>query len=138
MTDMRGPLFLLVDGLGDLMASSKVPEPSLGGPRDSGELAAEAGQLRSENQQLRQALATHAVVDQAVGVVVALGRVSADDGIAVLREVSRRTSTALSEVAEYLLGFARGASLPDALLVATRSAIARRTPGAGPAEGPGG
>ncbi|WP_333775375.1 ANTAR domain-containing protein [Streptomyces sp. IBSBF 3136] len=53
---------------------------------------AELEQLRTENRQLHQALASHAVIDQAIGVLVVLGQISPADGSRVLREVSQHTS----------------------------------------------
>lgn len=41
-------------------------------------------ELRAEVDQLKEAVTSHAAVDQAIGMVVALGRVSPDQGWAVL------------------------------------------------------
>ncbi|MFG3105105.1 ANTAR domain-containing protein [Streptomyces sp. NPDC048182] len=89
--------------------------------------AAEVEALRAENGQLRRALASHALVDQAIGVLVALGRISPDDGFAVLRETSQRVNVKLSVVADHVLKHAQGAVLPDVMLGALRAALARHT-----------
>ncbi|MGY0488117.1 ANTAR domain-containing protein [Streptomyces sp. WG-D5] len=78
-------------------------------------LAEENARLRTEVAQLKQALTSHAVIDQAIGVVVVLGEVSPDEAWRVLREVSQRTNVKLRLVAEHVLAFAQGhAELPEA------------------------
>ncbi|CAM5673745.1 ANTAR domain-containing protein OS=Streptomyces chartreusis OX=1969 GN=CP983_41160 PE=4 SV=1 [Streptomyces chartreusis] len=51
-------------------------------------------ELEEEVDQLKEAVVSHAVVDQAIGMVVALGRVAPDEGWAVLKEVSQHTHQA--------------------------------------------
>ncbi|MFD7130575.1 ANTAR domain-containing protein [Streptomyces sp. NPDC059894] len=85
--------------------------------------------MQTENRQLRQALASHAVVDQAIGVLTVLGQVSPADGFTVLREVSQHTNIKLSAVAEYLLKHAQGAALPDVLVGELHAALARHATG---------
>ncbi|MFJ6000456.1 ANTAR domain-containing protein [Streptomyces sp. NPDC092370] len=88
--------------------------------------------LRTENRQLRQALASLAVVDQAIGVLVVLGHVHPDDGFTVLRDISQHTNTKLSTVAEHVLKHAQGAALPDLLAGELHAALTRHSPrGAG-------
>ncbi|MEU9438976.1 ANTAR domain-containing protein [Streptomyces sp. NPDC048252] len=53
--------------------------------------------LRVENRQLRQARASHAVVDQAIGVLTVLGQLPPCDGFTVLREVSQHTNIKLAK-----------------------------------------
>ncbi|MGW7049017.1 ANTAR domain-containing protein [Streptomyces avermitilis] len=60
-------------------------------------------ELEEEIGQLKEAVTSHAVVDQAIGVLVALGRVTPDQGWAVLREVSQHTNIKLRYVAEMIL-----------------------------------
>ncbi|MEU0965977.1 ANTAR domain-containing protein [Streptomyces sp. NPDC005917] len=76
-------------------------------------LAAEHEQLLTENAQLRQAVTSHAVIDQAIGAVVAYGRIPPEEAWRVLRDVSQRTNTKLRTVAEHVLKYAQGASVPD-------------------------
>ncbi|EFL37629.1 ANTAR domain-containing protein [Streptomyces griseoflavus Tu4000] len=52
------------------------------------------------------------MVDQAIGMVVALGRVSPDQGWTVLREVSQRTNIKLRSVADMILVWGRTGRLP--------------------------
>ncbi|MFJ6837388.1 ANTAR domain-containing protein [Streptomyces sp. NPDC091209] len=74
---------------------------SAGGPRIP------QGELRDENAQLREALGSHAVVDQASGVLLAVGQLRPDRGRHVLRKVSQRTGIKLRHVAELLIEWAR-------------------------------
>src|SRR4051812_50218118 len=65
------------------------------------ELTEELERLRAENRQLQQALASHAVVDQAIGVLTVLGQIPPADGFTVLREISQHTNIKLTQVAEH-------------------------------------
>ncbi|MEV6002804.1 ANTAR domain-containing protein [Streptomyces griseomycini] len=114
------------------MASSTHPHPHPA-PAPVAEPAAELDRLRAENRQLRQALTSHAVVDQAIGALTVLGRVEPGQGFTVLREISQHTNIKLSVVAEQILKHARGAALPDLLLGELRAALARQ--GTGPYPG---
>ncbi|MDQ1035346.1 hypothetical protein QFZ75_001762 [Streptomyces sp. V3I8] len=70
-------------------------------------------ELREENAQLQRAVHSHAVVDQAIGVVVAVGRLTPEQGWHVLREVSQHTNIKLRHVAEYLVAWAHTQELPE-------------------------
>jgi hypothetical protein len=52
-------------------------------------------ELQEEVEQLKEAVASHAVVDQAIGMMVALGRVTPDQGWVVLKDVSQHTNIKL-------------------------------------------
>ncbi len=52
---------------------------------------------------MRRAVVSHAVIDQAIGVVLVYGGVRPDTGWEILKEVSQHTNTKLREVAEYLV-----------------------------------
>ncbi|MDX2682824.1 ANTAR domain-containing protein [Streptomyces sp. NY05-11A] len=69
--------------------------------------------LEAEIAQLKEAIASHAVVDQAIGVVVALGRMSPDEGWLVLRELSQHTNVKLRSVADLILIWGRGGEMPE-------------------------
>ncbi|CAL9359608.1 hypothetical protein SUDANB176_00646 [Streptomyces sp. enrichment culture] len=69
-------------------------------------------QLEEEVQQLKDAVVSHAVVDQAIGMIVAIGRVSPDQGWTVLKEVSQHTNIKLRNVAEMILVWGRTGLLP--------------------------
>ncbi|MFE2827011.1 ANTAR domain-containing protein [Streptomyces sp. NPDC059271] len=69
--------------------------------------------LQGENAQLQHAVRSHAVVDQAIGVLLAVGRLTPDEGWNVLREVSQRKNIKLHHLAELIIGWARTRSLCD-------------------------
>lgn len=79
----------------------------------STDLAAEYERLMTENQQLRRAMSSHAVIDQAIGAVVVLGRIAPEEAWRALRDVSQRTNTKLRAVAEHILEYAQGGPLPE-------------------------
>jgi hypothetical protein len=58
--------------------------------------------LSADYQQLHQAVVSHAVAGQAIGVLTVVGQVAPWDGFTVLREVSQHTNTKLSAVAEHI------------------------------------
>lgn len=82
-------------------------------PRDPGDETARILQLQQEVDQLKEAVASHAVVDQAIGVIVALGRVSPDEGWVILREVSQHTNIKLRNVSELILIWGRSGEMPE-------------------------
>jgi hypothetical protein len=91
-----------------MTTSSRVPRTLPGGTRN-----ATVARLEQENTQLRHAVDSHAVVDQALGVLIAVHRIPPDAGFEVLREVSQHTNIKLHMVAEALIGWALGQSLPE-------------------------
>ncbi|MCX5001024.1 ANTAR domain-containing protein [Streptomyces sp. NBC_00638] len=68
-------------------------------------------ELQGENAQLHEAMRSHAVVDQAIGVVLAVGQLTPEQGWDVLREVSQRTNIKLRHVAELVIDWARTGKL---------------------------
>ncbi|WUG05368.1 ANTAR domain-containing protein [Streptomyces sp. NBC_00467] len=88
---------------------------------------AEAAALREEVDQLRQALASRgAVIDQAVGIVMALGRLPADEAWHVLREVTQRTNSKLHLVAQLLTAWAESGELHVSIRIALEEAVRGR------------
>ena len=81
-------------------------------PASAEEPATELEHVREENRQLRQALASHRHLDQAIGALSVLGQISPREGFSVLREISQSTNTELIEVAEQVLKHAQGTVLP--------------------------
>ncbi|WP_328747048.1 ANTAR domain-containing protein [Streptomyces sp. NBC_00285] len=81
--------------------------------------------LRTEVEQLRQAIATRPVIDQARGVLMATHACSSDEAWHVLREASQLSNTKLREVAAVVTAGAEGSGpLPSpALRRALRTAI---------------
>ncbi|WP_420032333.1 ANTAR domain-containing protein [Streptomyces sp. cg28] len=91
--------------------------------------------LQDEVRQLQQAIVSHSVVDQAIGVVIALGGLTPEQGWSVLREVSQHTNTKLREIAERIVAWTAGGELPDSARQALDAALLRARD---PAEGDGG
>jgi hypothetical protein len=85
----------------DVQQSVPQPWPPVGG------CGAEVERLRRENAQLQEALDSHAVVDQAIGVLIGLGPMSACDGWDVLREISQHTNIKVRAVAEAVIDWAQ-------------------------------
>lgn len=88
------------------------------------ELVERIEELQEEIAQLRQALVSHAVVDQAIGVVIALSGLRPDQGWEVLKAVSQRTNTKLRDVAQHVVRWPDLGSLPAELRPALRIALA--------------
>ncbi|GAA2584980.1 MULTISPECIES: ANTAR domain-containing protein [Streptomyces] len=90
--------------------------------------------LQEEVRQLKEAVVSHAVVDQAIGVVVALGGVTPDEGWIVLKEVSQHTNIKLRSVAETMLIWGRTGVMPPEIRTALEDRLGRPAT-AGPALG---
>ncbi|KPI15232.1 ANTAR domain protein [Actinobacteria bacterium OK006] len=97
------------------------------------EMVEEIIELREVVDQLKEAVTSHAMVDQAIGIVVALGRVTPDEGWAVLREVSQLTNIKLRNIAELVLIWGRNGDLPSDIRVPLEEALDKY----GPTEIPG-
>lgn len=106
------------------MTTSRVSRPSLDGTRDD----ATNARLEQENAQLRHAVDSHATVDQAIGVLTAIHQLPPGAGFDVLREVSQHTNTKLHTVAETVIAWALGQSLPEPVAGAGRGRAAALTP----------
>ncbi|GHH86359.1 ANTAR domain-containing protein [Streptomyces sulfonofaciens] len=65
--------------------------------------AARIRQLEDEVTQLHQAIDSHATIDQALGVLVAVGHVSPAEAWDVLRKTSMHTNIKLRHVAELIV-----------------------------------
>jgi hypothetical protein len=85
-------------------------------------------QLQEEVDQLKEAVASHAVVDQAIGMVVALGRVTPDQGWEVLKDVSQHTNIKLRNVAELILIWGRAGEMPPEICAELEEALDRYGP----------
>ncbi|GHA17590.1 ANTAR domain-containing protein [Streptomyces echinoruber] len=90
-------------------------------------------QLQQEISQLKEAVTSHAVVDQAIGMVVALGRVSPDEGWLILKDVSQHLNIKLRNVAEMILLWGRTGEMPEKIRAELEDALDRH----GPAQIPG-
>ncbi|WP_411151807.1 ANTAR domain-containing protein [Streptomyces sp. A30] len=85
-------------------------------------------ELQAEIDQLKEAVASHAVVDQAIGMVVALGRVTPDQGWEVLKDVSQHTNIKLRNVAELILLWGRAGEMPPEIRAELEEALDRYGP----------
>ncbi|MFH8441741.1 ANTAR domain-containing protein [Streptomyces sp. NPDC018026] len=81
--------------------------------------------LQEQVRQLKEAVVSHAVVDQAIGVVIALGGVTPDEGWLVLKEVSQHTNIKLRNVAEAVLIWGRTGVIPTEILAALEDRLGR-------------
>ncbi|MGW1047501.1 ANTAR domain-containing protein [Streptomyces sp. NPDC002547] len=61
--------------------------------------------LRGKVTQLEQAVGSHAVIDQAIGVIVAVGRLTPAEAWDLLRETSMCTNIKLRHVAELVIAW---------------------------------
>ncbi|MFJ3671026.1 ANTAR domain-containing protein [Streptomyces sp. NPDC090106] len=95
------------------------------GPSDDADRIFE---LQEEVEQLKEAVASHAVVDQAIGMMVALGRVSPDQGWVVLKDVSQHTNVKLRNVAELILIWGRDGEIPPEISAELEAALDRHGP----------
>lgn len=68
-------------------------------------------ELEETAAQLRQAMVSHAVIDQAIGVVVALGHLTPAEAWDALRETSMCTNIKLRQVAEQVVAWGRTGAL---------------------------
>ncbi|WP_062645890.1 ANTAR domain-containing protein [Streptomyces maremycinicus] len=107
-------------------------------PRGTPDETARIFALQEEIDQLKEAIASHAVVDQAIGVVVALGRMTPDEGWVVLRELSQHTNIKLRNVAELILVWGRLGDMPEEIRAELEDLLDRhgptQIPGAPPLE----
>ncbi|WP_435228585.1 ANTAR domain-containing protein [Streptomyces sp. Tue6028] len=73
-------------------------------------------------------MTSHAVVDQAIGMVVALGWVTPDQAWTVLQDVPQHTNIKLRHVAELILLWARNGVMPADIRVELEGALDRYGP----------
>ncbi|OIK07614.1 ANTAR domain-containing protein [Streptomyces monashensis] len=84
--------------------------------------------LEEQILQLKEAVTSHAVVDQGMGMVVALGRVSPDEAWVVLKEVSQHTNIKLRNVADMILIWGRTGEMPADIRAELEDALDRHGP----------
>ncbi|MFI9808465.1 ANTAR domain-containing protein [Streptomyces sp. NPDC052301] len=80
--------------------------------------------LQEEVAQLRRALTSHALVDQAIGVLITVGGLRPEQGWDVLKHVSQHTNTKLREVARCLVQWPASRQLPEVIREALPAAMA--------------
>ncbi|MEU3842535.1 ANTAR domain-containing protein [Streptomyces sp. NPDC028635] len=97
-------------------------------PRDPDDETGRLFELQEEVDQLKEAVTSHAVVDQAIGMIVALGRMTPDQGWQVLKEVSQHTNIKLRNVAELIVIWARTGEMPPQIRAELEDAMDRHGP----------
>ncbi|MEW1569562.1 ANTAR domain-containing protein [Streptomyces sp. NPDC093509] len=97
-------------------------------PVASQAVAHHVAELREENAQLQQAVHSHAVVDQAIGVLLVVGKLSPDQGWNVLRAVSQHTNIKLRHVSELIVEWARTGNLCTDIRTELDKQLASHTP----------
>jgi hypothetical protein len=85
--------------------------------------------LQDEVGPLQQALLSHAVIDQATGIVMALGRIRPDQAWSVLQEVSQHTHLTVRCLAEALTSWAYTGEIDLTIRLALEQALRRQAPG---------
>ncbi|MFE2537119.1 ANTAR domain-containing protein [Streptomyces sp. NPDC059371] len=85
-------------------------------------------------EEISHAVDSHATVDRAIGVLIAVHGLSPTAGLEVLREVSQHTDIELHSVAETLMAWALGQSLPEPVRQELDAAKQRRIPEDAPEE----
>lgn len=81
--------------------------------------------LQQEIEQLRQAITSRPVIDQARGILMAVHSCTSDQAWDILRDASQRSNTKLRTVAEAITTSVDGPTPPEELRTALRGAIAR-------------
>jgi len=92
-----------------LQPRNGTPHPTVPGGRDE-----EIARLEAHVAQLLQAVDSHAVIDQAIGVLICLHQISPDTGLTVLRTASQLANTKLHSVAEAITTWAHTHQSPPA------------------------
>jgi hypothetical protein len=88
----------------------------------------DADNPHAELEQLRQAMETRPVIDQAHGVLMAAYRCTPHDAWNVLVAVSQHTNIKLHKVATALVETTQGSPLPEPLSSALRAALKTASP----------
>ncbi|GGU97020.1 hypothetical protein GCM10010260_35910 [Streptomyces filipinensis] len=81
--------------------------------------------LQEEVAQLRRAVASHALVDQAIGVVITAAGLRPEQGWEVLKQVSQHTNVKLRDVARWVVLWPSSGRFPDDIRRALSAAVAR-------------
>ncbi|MDG4856865.1 ANTAR domain-containing protein [Streptomyces sp. T-3] len=108
------------------IAPHEVQRPSTTVPAaGTATLLAEVVELRAAKDQLTQALASRAVIDQARGMVMALAPCSGERAWGLLVDISQHCNVKLREVAAALVATAEGEQLPEQMRRELRHALRR-------------
>ncbi|GGS21428.1 hypothetical protein GCM10010252_70770 [Streptomyces aureoverticillatus] len=100
-------------------------------PPDSPAVAAkeeEISALREEVGQLKQAVRSHAAVDQAIGALAAISNIRPEQAWDVLTEVSQHTNVKLRLIAEQVVEWTCDGELSEEVRSALQASLARQEP----------
>jgi len=100
--------------------------PQKKGPRNP---TSRGNRQEGVGEEISHAVDSHATVERAIGVLIAVHGISPTAGLEVLREVSQHTDIKLHSVAEAVMGWALGQPLPEPARQELNAAVQRRTPG---------
>ncbi|MFF9121705.1 ANTAR domain-containing response regulator [Streptomyces sp. NPDC014889] len=126
-----------LDGADPPRPSAGAADPERPAPQGASAVALERMerllQLETEVDQLRRAMSSRPVIDQARGILMATHACTAEQAWDILREASQRSNTKLHTVAAAITAGARddGPAPPPEIRTALRAALARHT-GPGP------
>lgn len=98
------------------------------GPKEDDRGTDPVFELEAEVRQLKEDLAANATVNQAIGMMVALGRVTPDKGQTVLYDVAQHTHLKPARVAELVVHWARTGQIPAEIRAALEDALDRHGP----------
>ncbi|MEU6913577.1 ANTAR domain-containing protein [Streptomyces olindensis] len=114
----------------DSTAPGTVPPPAPASSAVAMERAERLHILQEEVEQLRQAIVSRPVIDQARGILMATHGCTSDEAWHILRETSQLSNTKLREVAAVVTASAEsdGPAPPPELRTALQRALARRRP----------
>ncbi|MFD8421783.1 ANTAR domain-containing protein [Streptomyces sp. NPDC059466] len=87
-----------------------------------------AEELQNENAQLEGDLRSHAVVDQAIGIILAMGHLTPEQGRVVLQDVSEATGIKLRHVSELIVDWARTGQLCSDIRTALDHQLTQHAP----------
>ncbi len=108
-----------------MTSSDRDPERPPVEPQDAAAQGEKVIALQRKVSQLEQAVESHATIDQAIGIVVAMGRLTPDQGWTVLRETSQHTNIKLSRVADLIVAWGCAGDLPEDVRKALDESLAR-------------
>ncbi|MFD5017151.1 ANTAR domain-containing protein [Streptomyces chartreusis] len=97
-------------------------------PKDDDRGADQVFELEAGVRQLKEDLSADATVNQAIGMMLALGRVTPDKGQAVLHDVAQHTHLKPARVAELVVLWARTGEIPAEIRAELEEALDRHGP----------
>ncbi|MEU6682803.1 ANTAR domain-containing protein [Streptomyces sp. NPDC046832] len=97
-------------------------------PPEPGDLKTKILDLERDNEHLQTAITSHAVIDQAIGVIIALGGLHPEQGFDVLRHVSQHTNIKLRTVADLIVDWVSSKQLPEDVQQALNAALNQARP----------